>query len=83
MSRRVAAIDIGTNTVLMLIAEEREGELRCVEDHARITRLGKGVDRTKRRNRPHNLGLASLHSVFSGRASRWTSSSQPSRLPLV
>lgn len=48
MSGRVAAIDIGTNTVLMLVAEEREGELRAVEDHARITRLGSGVDKTKR-----------------------------------
>ncbi len=48
MTVRVAAIDIGTNTVLMLIAEARDGELRAVEDHARITRLGKGVDRTKR-----------------------------------
>jgi exopolyphosphatase / guanosine-5'-triphosphate,3'-diphosphate pyrophosphatase len=48
VSGRVAAIDIGTNTVLMLIAEEREGELRAIEDLARITRLGYRVDQTKR-----------------------------------
>lgn len=48
MGRRVATIDIGTNTVLMLIAEERDGELVALEDHAQITRLGYGVDRTKR-----------------------------------
>jgi exopolyphosphatase/guanosine-5'-triphosphate,3'-diphosphate pyrophosphatase len=48
MALRVAAIDIGTNTVLMLIAEQRDGELVAVEDHAEITRLGYGVDRTKR-----------------------------------
>lgn len=47
MSGRVAAIDIGTNTVLMLIAETRDGELRAVEDHARITRLGYRVDQTR------------------------------------
>ncbi len=52
---RVAAIDIGTNTVLMLVAERRTsspGEvltaLAAVEEHAEITRLGAGVDRTRR-----------------------------------
>lgn len=46
---RVATIDIGTNTVLLLIAERRdEGELVAVEEHATITRLGQGVDETKR-----------------------------------
>lgn len=48
IGRRVAAIDIGTNTVLMLIAEVRDGELHAVEDHARITRLGYRVDQTRR-----------------------------------
>ncbi len=47
-SPRVAAIDIGTNTVLMLVAERREGEVVAIEEHAEITRLGAGVDRTKR-----------------------------------
>ena len=36
---RVAAIDIGTNTVLLLVAEERDGKLVAVEEHATITRL--------------------------------------------
>lgn len=48
MSARVAAIDIGTNTVLMLIAERRDGEVIAVEEHAEITRLGQGVDRARR-----------------------------------
>ncbi|MBI2389844.1 MAG: Ppx/GppA family phosphatase [Deltaproteobacteria bacterium] len=48
MTARVAAIDIGTNTVLMLIAERRGGEVVAVEEHAEITRLGQGVDRTRR-----------------------------------
>jgi exopolyphosphatase/guanosine-5'-triphosphate,3'-diphosphate pyrophosphatase len=46
---RVAAIDIGTNTVLLLVAETGpDGELRAVAERATITRLGEGVDRTRR-----------------------------------
>lgn len=44
---RVAAIDIGTNTVLLLVAEQRDGKLVAVEEHATITRLGQGVDKTR------------------------------------
>jgi exopolyphosphatase/guanosine-5'-triphosphate,3'-diphosphate pyrophosphatase len=44
---RVASIDIGTNTVLLLVAEKRDGELVAVEEHATITRLGQGVDKTR------------------------------------
>ncbi len=43
---RVAAIDVGTNTVLLLIAERDGGGLRAVVDRAEITRLGKGVDQS-------------------------------------
>lgn len=46
--RRVAAIDIGTNTVLLLVAEEVGGptgrRLEPVLERATITRLGQGVD---------------------------------------
>lgn len=45
---RVAAIDIGTNTVLLLVAERGPGgELVAVEERATITRLGQGVDKTR------------------------------------
>ena len=45
---RVAAIDIGTNTVLVLVAErDPSGQLVAVEEHATITRLGEGVDKTR------------------------------------
>jgi exopolyphosphatase/guanosine-5'-triphosphate,3'-diphosphate pyrophosphatase len=45
---RVATIDIGTNTVLLLIAEVgQDGELVPVVDRAEITRLGEGVDRAR------------------------------------
>ncbi|WP_437637949.1 Ppx/GppA phosphatase family protein [Sorangium sp. So ce854] len=40
----VAAIDIGTNSVLLLIAERRGGELVALVERATITRLGQGVD---------------------------------------
>ncbi|MGH7437129.1 MAG: Ppx/GppA phosphatase family protein, partial [Polyangiaceae bacterium] len=46
---RVATIDIGTNTVLLLVAErDGSGKVRAVTERAQITRLGEGVDRTKR-----------------------------------
>ena len=42
---RFASIDIGTNTVLMLVAEvQRDGSLTVVRDEHFIGRLGKGVD---------------------------------------
>jgi exopolyphosphatase/guanosine-5'-triphosphate,3'-diphosphate pyrophosphatase len=45
---RVATIDIGTNTVLLLVAERGEGgTLAAVAERATITRLGEGVDRTR------------------------------------
>lgn len=45
---RVATIDIGTNTVLLLVAEVGEdGSLVAVEERATITRLGEGVDQTR------------------------------------
>lgn len=44
---RCAVIDIGTNTVLLLVAEPAgPGRFLPVLERAEITRLGKGVDRT-------------------------------------
>ncbi len=42
-----AAIDIGTNTVLMLIAEENGEGLKVFHEEQRMPRLGKGVDVNK------------------------------------
>lgn len=43
-----AAIDIGTNSVLLSIAARDASGLRPLLDRATITRLGQGVDRTRR-----------------------------------
>jgi len=43
---RVAAVDVGTNTVLLTVAERRGDALVPVLERAEITRLGRGVDRT-------------------------------------
>ena len=41
----IAVIDIGTNTLLLLIAErDRDGKLRPIVDLCRFGRLGKGLD---------------------------------------
>ncbi len=49
MSRRFATIDIGTNSVLLLVAERgADGKLKAVLERAEITRLGRGVDATRR-----------------------------------
>jgi exopolyphosphatase/guanosine-5'-triphosphate,3'-diphosphate pyrophosphatase len=44
---RVAAIDIGTNSVLLLVAESSPAGLVPLFERATITRLGEGVDRTR------------------------------------
>jgi exopolyphosphatase / guanosine-5'-triphosphate,3'-diphosphate pyrophosphatase len=44
---KLASFDVGTNTVLMLVAESLpDGKCKAIEERSRITRLGKGVDRT-------------------------------------
>lgn len=45
--QRFATLDIGTNSVLLLIVERRAGALVPVLERATITRLGEGVDRTR------------------------------------
>lgn len=49
MAARYAAIDVGTNSVLLLVAErDSAGRWQPVLERAEITRLGKGVDQSKR-----------------------------------
>lgn len=41
--RRVGAIDIGTNSTRLLVAEESGGDIRTVATNLAITRLGEGI----------------------------------------
>lgn len=48
MPPRFAAIDVGTNTVLLLVADASPAGFVPVVEREAITRLGRGVDRTAR-----------------------------------
>lgn len=67
MATRFAAIDVGTNSVLLVVAEigAPGGELRPLLERAEITRLGRGVDRTGLLSAE---GMAATLSVLSGYA---------------
>lgn len=43
-----ASIDIGTNSVLLLVAEKSKGELNVLHEIQELPRLGEGVDRDKK-----------------------------------
>ncbi|MBD0338054.1 MAG: hypothetical protein ICV67_02040 [Thermoleophilia bacterium] len=45
---RVAALDLGTNTTRLLVADVEDGSVREVERRTEITRLGEGVDERRR-----------------------------------
>ncbi|HZV11920.1 MAG TPA: Ppx/GppA family phosphatase, partial [Candidatus Kapabacteria bacterium] len=48
---KIGVIDIGTNTVLLLIARfDAHGMLKTVRDEQRVIRVGEGVDATKKIN---------------------------------
>jgi exopolyphosphatase/guanosine-5'-triphosphate,3'-diphosphate pyrophosphatase len=42
-----AGIDIGTNTILLLVAEVNGASIRPIEDHVTVVRLGQGVDKNR------------------------------------
>ena len=45
---RVAAIDCGTNSIRLLVADVVDGTLVDVDRRMEVVRLGEGVDRTGR-----------------------------------
>lgn len=45
---RLGAIDVGTNSCRMLVVDYNDGYIKEVKRDLKITRLGEGVDRTKR-----------------------------------
>ena len=44
--KRVAAIDVGSNSVKLLIAERADGGLRFLHDEVRVTRMGERLRET-------------------------------------
>jgi exopolyphosphatase/guanosine-5'-triphosphate,3'-diphosphate pyrophosphatase len=59
---RVAAVDLGTNTTRLLVADVEDGAVAEVERHQTITGLGEGVD-SRRRLLP--LPIARVRNVLS------------------
>jgi exopolyphosphatase/guanosine-5'-triphosphate,3'-diphosphate pyrophosphatase len=45
---RVAAVDIGTNSTRLLVADVESGHIHDLERETRVTRLGEGVDKRRR-----------------------------------
>jgi exopolyphosphatase / guanosine-5'-triphosphate,3'-diphosphate pyrophosphatase len=60
---RVAAVDLGTNSTRLLVADVQDGRVHEVGRALRITRLGEGVD-VRRRLLP--LPIARVRNVLSG-----------------
>src|ERR1700753_2532005 len=50
-TRRVAVIDIGSNSTRLLVADVEGGRVSPVERRSTVTRLGRGVDLTGRLSR--------------------------------
>ncbi|HTP51095.1 MAG TPA: Ppx/GppA family phosphatase, partial [Anaeromyxobacteraceae bacterium] len=65
---RVAAIDVGTNTVLLTVAERAGKRFEPVVERAEITRLGRGVDRTGMLDPAAIAGTVEVLARFAGEA---------------
>jgi exopolyphosphatase / guanosine-5'-triphosphate,3'-diphosphate pyrophosphatase len=59
---RVAAVDLGTNTTRLLVADVDDGRIADVHRESRITRLGEGVDA---RGRLLPVAIARVHNALS------------------
>jgi exopolyphosphatase / guanosine-5'-triphosphate,3'-diphosphate pyrophosphatase len=67
MSRRVGAVDLGTNSTRLLVADVEDGRLTELDRLLRITRLGDGVDRAGRLD---PAAAERVHGVLAGYRSR-------------
>ncbi len=65
---RLAAIDIGTNTIKLLVAAVESGVLRALHEDSQTTRLGEGVAKTKRLTAEAMERTAAGVAAFAGRA---------------
>jgi exopolyphosphatase/guanosine-5'-triphosphate,3'-diphosphate pyrophosphatase len=70
MNPRFATIDVGTNTVLLLVAERRAAGLVPVVERAEITRLGRGVDATGQLDPAAIEDTVAVLTAYAGEA-RW------------
>jgi exopolyphosphatase/guanosine-5'-triphosphate,3'-diphosphate pyrophosphatase len=62
---RVGAVDLGTNSTRLLVADIEEGRLTEIVRRLAITRLGQGVDE---RHELHPASIARVHAVLDGYA---------------
>ncbi|MCX6910692.1 MAG: Ppx/GppA phosphatase family protein [Verrucomicrobia bacterium] len=65
---RLAAIDIGTNTIKLLVAAVEAGTLTALHEDSQTTRLGEGVSKTKRLTPEAIERTAAGVAVFAGKA---------------
>ncbi|MEZ4699619.1 MAG: exopolyphosphatase [Rhodothermales bacterium] len=71
-ARRVATVDVGTNTALLLIAEPAPGGMRVCATEDRFVRLGAGVDKN-RMIQPEAMGrLRDALRAFRAIADEWS-----------
>lgn len=68
MPDRYASIDVGSNTVLLLVAERRGTGLAPLLERAEITRLGRGVDATGKLDGAAIRETAAALADFAGQA---------------
>lgn len=68
---RIASIDVGTNTALLLIADAVDGRLTPLHEDRRFVRLGQGVDATGRVGAPALERLRSALLAYREEAERW------------
>lgn len=62
---RIAAIDIGTNSILLTVAEVQDGEIRTLCERSHITRLGEGLNATGRLSQePMKRSLRALQTLL-------------------
>lgn len=67
---RVATIDLGTNTVRLLIAEIGDGGWRMIEQTQQVTRLGEGVTRSRALGEEPMRRTAAVVAEYIARAAR-------------
>lgn len=67
MSRRVGAVDLGTNSTRLLVADVEDGQIAEIDRRLAITRLGNRVDVARRLDA---AAAARVHAVLGGYAVR-------------